>query len=150
MKRLYIQMNAKRWLVLYSVLMICLLFGRNIVDAHDYWNQVRANMNVVPFHTMKLYLRVLAENRGQMLIRHAIVNLVGNVVMFIPLGILLPQVHQVLRSTWRFFVMAVILICLVELIQLFSLTGCCDVDDLILNVFGAGIGFIGYKCCGTK
>lgn len=150
MKRLHIQLNAKQWLLLYGILMICLLFGRGIVGVSDYWNQIRANMNLAPFHTIKLYLRVLQGDRGVMLTRHAIINLVGNVAMFIPLGILLPRVYHTLRTAWRFFLVTVLLICLVELIQLFSLVGCCDIDDLILNVFGAGIGFMGYKCFGRK
>lgn len=150
MKHLRIQMNAKRWLLLYGVLMIYLLFGRNIVETSDYWNQVRSNVNVVPFHTIKLYIRVLQGNRGVMLTRHAIVNLAGNIVMFIPLGMLLPRVYQALRTAWRFFWVTVFLVCTVELIQLFSLVGCCDVDDLILNVLGAGIGFLVYKCSNIK
>ena len=145
MKRFHIRMTSKQWLMLYGVLMFWLLFGRGVVQVVDYWDQVKANINLVPFHTIKLYIRVLQEDRGLALTRHAIVNLAGNVIMFVPLGLLLPQVNLRLRSAWRFFLLVVLLICSIELIQLFFLVGCCDVDDLILNVFGAGIGFAACK-----
>jgi glycopeptide antibiotics resistance protein len=40
---------------------------------------------------------------------------------------------------------SVVIICAIELLQLFTLTGVCDVDDLILNMTGVLIGYIAYR-----
>ena len=38
----------------------------------------------------------------------------------------------------------------VELTQLFTLLGSCDIDDLILNVVGAAVGYGLFKCLTKK
>lgn len=71
----------------------------------------------------------------------ALKNIAGNVVMFVPLGVLLPLLFQRLRSfgalVWR-----VALISLgIELLQLPTRVRATDVDDILLNVVGALIGY---------
>lgn len=134
--------RAKVLLALYSLLMIWLLFGRGVHWQGDYWTQVQGNLNLIPFRTIRLYIRLLQETENILLIRHAVINLVGNIVMFVPLGLLLPRVWPCFRSAWKFVLAVTLLICLVEVIQLFTLVGSCDVDDLMLNVVGAEIGFL--------
>lgn len=69
-------------------------------------------------------------------------NLVGNVVVFIPFGFLLPYV---LKRGRNFFVMllnAFFFVLGIEIFQLFSAFGAFDVDDILLNCLGAVIGYI--------
>lgn len=71
-------------------------------------------------------------------------NLVGNVVVFIPFGFLIPYV---LKRGRNFFVMlfnAFLFVLGIEVFQLFSAFGAFDVDDILLNCFGAVIGYFGY------
>ena len=68
-------------------------------------------------------------------------NLAGNVVLFVPLGWILPYFLPFARKTKGFLLSAAALILLVELIQAFTLLGFCDFDDLLLNVLGGWIGF---------
>ncbi len=148
MKHFFLSKEKRRhrcFLLLYGILMLWLLFGRGVAWQGDYWAQVQSNMNLIPFRTLKLYIHLLQSTHSLTLIRHAVVNLVGNVLMFVPLGLLLPKVYDKLRSGWRFFLTVILMICLVELVQLFTLVGVCDVDDLILNVMGAGVGFLAFK-----
>ena len=77
--------------------------------------------------------------------RHAFINLAGNVVMFLPLGALLPAANGKLRKFFRTFFLGLGLIVAVEVLQLFTLLGSCDVDDLILNLIGVTLGFILWK-----
>ena len=71
-------------------------------------------------------------------------NLAGNVVGFIPLGILLPILLFWLRRGWS-TVLAVFLVSLgFECCQLFFKLGIFDVDDLILNTAGGLIGYLIY------
>ena len=83
-------MEAKRKLLhialfcVYSAFMLYLLFHRaGGIEGMDYWKQIRANLNLEPFHTIRLFLNVLDQ---QAYSSAAIINLGGNVIMFIPLG----------------------------------------------------------------
>ena len=147
---------------LYGALMLWLLFDRDHGGSgQPYWDQVAANLNLQPLRTISNYWDVLTrrdyylEKWGSASVyayqaRHAVINLVGNVVMFIPLGFLLPKVSARQRKLWRTVLTTALLIMLVEMAQLFSLRGSCDVDDVILNVLGAVIGYGIYKIFGKK
>jgi glycopeptide antibiotics resistance protein len=69
-------------------------------------------------------------------------NARGNVMLFFPLGILLPLVWRRLRF-WRGIQIAIALSSSIELVQYFSRTWInrtADVNDVILNVLGASLG----------
>ena len=69
----------------YCALMIWLLFGREQYHTvSDYWQQVALNFNPVPFETIVRFVGFLVGDYSDALKRHAIVNLVGNVIMFLP------------------------------------------------------------------
>ena len=126
--------------VVYSAIMLWLLFDRvGGIDGMPYWDQIRANLNLEPFHTIKLFLNVLDS---RVYSTTAIINLGGNVIMFVPLGFFLPRVFPALNKFHRTLLATVLIISAVELTQLFTLLGSCDIDDLILNVMGAAIGYI--------
>ena len=128
---------------IYSAFMLVLLFNRaGGIEGVDYWTQIQANLNLEPFHTIRLFLKVLDQ---QAYSATAIINLGGNVIMFIPLGFFLPRVFPALRKFWRTLLITAFIITAVELAQLFTLLGSCDIDDLILNVIGATLGYILHK-----
>lgn len=126
---------------LYCTLMLWLLFDRpGFVEGIPYWEQVESNLNLVPFRTLRLFSRLLSDHRPH-LVRAAVINLFGNVIMFIPLGFLLPMVWENSRKLWKVLLATAIVITAVEILQLFTLVGSCDIDDLILNLLGAAIGY---------
>ena len=96
--------------------------------------------NFVPFKTIKLYIRYY-DMPG---IR-SFSNLFGNVLIFVPVGILLPIVHRASRNIGIMLLNAFLLIVGIEVFQLFSNFGAFDVDDIILNCFGALIGWFIYQ-----
>ena len=122
--------------VVYCGLMLVLLFHRAGYD------QLRSNL--IPFHTIALYWKLLSRPVFR---QSAIINLVGNVVMFIPLGFLLPKVFSKQNRFYKVLLTTTAAITLVELVQYVTLLGSCDIDDLILNVIGAAIGYGIYKKC---
>lgn len=145
MKKRFLQDKTRRnrlFLLLYSLLMLTLLLGRSVILEGNYWEQVKGNVNWIPFRTIMLYIRLLERTSSLTFIRLAVVNLIGNIVMFVPFGLLLPKAFDKLQSGWRFFFTVLLGICLIEIVQLFTLVGICDVDDLILNAAGAEIGFL--------
>ena len=71
-------------------------------------------------------------------------NLVGNIVLFIPFGFLLPLC---MKQGCNFFVMllnAFLFVLGIEVFQLFSAFGAFDVDDILLNCLGAVMGYCLY------
>lgn len=125
----------------YGALMLWLLFDRPGYDPGiPYWEQAAEHLNLVPFRTLRLYAGLLGSG-VRSYIRMAVINLGGNIIMFIPLGFLLPRVFPHLSSLPRVLLATAAIITAVEIIQLFTLVGSCDVDDLILNVIGSAMGY---------
>ena len=71
-------------------------------------------------------------------------NLFGNVAVFMPFGALLPWVDSRFAVWWKVLVNAFVFVAGIEVFQLFSSFGAFDVDDILLNCFGA---MLGYFCC---
>jgi glycopeptide antibiotics resistance protein len=94
------------------------------------------HLDLVPFYSIHLYL-TSKDNEI-----NATGNLVGNIVGFIPLGILLPMLFKKLRAA-KATILAVFFFSLgFEVTQLLILLGYFDVDDLILNTLGGAIGYL--------
>lgn len=76
-----------------------------------------------------------------------ILNVLGNIVVFMPIGAFLPKLlkrcKKMLLTTLFTFEFS---LC-VELIQLVTKTGSFDVDDLFLNTLGGILGYIIYMIC---
>ena len=141
-KRRYLQWGF----IAYCVLMILLLFARpHYMVAEDYWQQVTMNVNLRPMQTVFRYLRLLNGDYSAYLRRHAAANLIGNVVMFAPLGIFLPLLWSGFRPMWKCLLWCAGIIGSIELLQLVTLVGKCDVDDLLLNLFGIACGYLIYR-----
>jgi glycopeptide antibiotics resistance protein len=126
---------------LYCLAMLYLLFFQRVpfLSEETYLLTLRRNLNYIPGDTILRFYRLMLYYPVYR--RAAIVNLFGNIVMFIPLGFGLPWVHARLRRWWRTLLTAAAVIVCVELVQLVTLLGHCDVDDLILNLIGTAIGY---------
>lgn len=133
-------------LILYGVCMFWLLFGREKYNLYDdYWESLRWNINLVPFFTISSQWHSFVR-AGYDIFSFAGINLIGNIIMFVPLGVFLPLLYKSLRKYGRFVLSVIGIILAVELLQLFTLRGSCDVDDLILNMVGASVGFVAVRC----
>ena len=120
----------------YCVWMLVLLFDRELSEP---------SINLEPLRTIRLFIRVLLYDPSDYNIRLAVVNLFGNIIMFIPLGYFLPRLWRGLRKWWRTWLATLVIMTAVEIAQFFTLRGTCDVDDLILNLLGAAIGYIFFR-----
>lgn len=128
---------------LYCIWMFWLLFGQRIGwdGSGAYLEQLRKNLNLEPMKTIIWFLTLSDKTSNSYLIRHATINLAGNIVLFIPFGAVIPYLWQKFRPFWRLLLASMCAIILIELIQLVTLLGSCDVDDLILNMAGVIIGY---------
>ena len=130
--------------LIYCAVMLWLLFGRSFGwdDGYTYEQMLRKNINLTPLFTIRNYLRVVIHRTNDDVYWHCLINLLGNVLLFIPIGILLPKLWKKPRNFLVFLLFALLLILLVELTQLFTLLGSFDVDDIILNICGMIIGYL--------
>lgn len=104
---------------------------------------LKGSSNFVPFKTISTYIQALFD--GSMNIDIPIKNLVGNLFMFLPMGIYLPFFIVKINKVGIFTISIVILLFFIEAIQLVTRRGSFDIDDFILNTFGALIGFAIWK-----
>lgn len=68
-------------------------------------------------------------------------NIILNILLFSPLGFLLPVWSRRLQKLWRTVLCGFVFSLLIELVQLITLLGIFEVDDLINNTFGVLIGY---------
>ena len=133
------KINLRIFLALYLLLFATLtlfdpLWGRN--GGFVIWNKelfemyVQNSLNLVPFKTVLQYFY-----RGT--VNQFVVNVVGNLVCLMPLGILLPLNFEKQRKTGIFLMTCALIVSAVEILQFATLSGSCDIDDFILNVGGA-------------
>lgn len=97
--------------------------------------------NLTPFQEIRRFW----EYRDQLGI-WSITNLLGNVLVFIPLGFFEPMASKH-RSFWGTVTDGLLLSLVVEVFQLVSKVGRFDVDDLLLNTVGVVIGYLIFLIC---
>ena len=73
-----------------------------------------------------------------------LINVAGNVAVFIPLGFALPVLFERIRSFLQVLILSFSISLLAETMQLVLKVGCFDVDDLLLNTMGGCIGYLIY------
>jgi glycopeptide antibiotics resistance protein len=117
--------------IVYVLLMFKLLFLRPQYE-------ISYQYNLVPLKTIKQYI----NNREYFNLDIWIKNLFGNIIMFIPIGLLLPLLNQRMLKIFKFTGTAMAILFSVELVQMLLRVGSFDVDDIILNTLGALIGLV--------
>lgn len=107
-----------------------------------YWEQVKMNTNLVPFRTIyqSVYAIVHATNKYSFL--YAIINVLGNLVLFIPYGFCIPRLFERYRVFGKFVLLSFVILLSVETLQVLTLRGCFDIDDIILNLVGAVLAYL--------
>ena len=110
-----------------------------------FFNEIRASMaaagelhyNLVPFLEIRRYL----TNTDILGLRNVVMNVFGNMAMFLPFGFLLPTLFPRVRSMGKTILAGLLFSLLIEVLQMTSRLGCFDVDDLIHNTLGVLIGY---------
>jgi glycopeptide antibiotics resistance protein len=102
-----------------------------------------AGVNLTPFASVMLYASA-AGSGGARAIWQFILNIAGNVLIMVPFGFLLPWMLPRLRSAFFTASAACIFSVCVEVTQLITGMGSCDIDDVILNTLGGLLGFAAF------
>ncbi len=107
-----------------------------------------SGINVVPiFNSVRC---VLPDRTGRQhpMAGFCLQNIIGNIILFLPLGALLPWTSEKLRSVKRVLLLALFFSLSIEAIQFlsrfFGSYRSIDVDDVLFNTSGAFLGFIIY------
>ncbi len=95
-------------------------------------------MNLVPLASIRQLVTQTALST-------ALTNIAGNVVMFVPLGILLPLLFVRLRSAWPLVWRAAAVSIAIELTQVITRARAVDIDDVLLNTSGAVVGWLVFR-----
>ena len=74
-------------------------------------------------------------------VEYVVLNLAGNVIGFMPFGMLLPVFARSVRRGWKVGILSFEISALVEISQLIFCVGSFDVDDMILNTLGGLLGY---------
>lgn len=97
---------------------------------------VHGEINLIPFYTISKMLEIGGST--------AIANILGNILMFLPLGFLLPLLFKKFDLWGITPIFGFMLSLLIEVTQSFSFRGA-DIDDVLLNTIGALIGYGIYR-----
>lgn len=124
---------------LYLLLLVYLMFfseelGRSMLEGEYHYN-------LIPFLEIRRYLRY----RRQIGTLRVLWNLAGNVIGFIPFGMMLPVVLRKNIGFWKVCLLSFELTLFIEISQLVLRVGSCDVDDMILNTLGGCLGYVVYR-----
>ena len=79
--------------------------------------------------------------------REAAINIIGNISMFIPTGVIMPILYKRLDCFWKVLLAGAGLSFVIEVIQLLFPGSVTDIDDLILNTLGVAVGYGVYAAC---
>lgn len=137
--------------IAYVLVLIMLLYfgGRGRVFSElSMLEYIKRASNIVPFRTIHVY--VLALFDGSLDISIPIKNLFGNMLLFVPMGLYLPYYRTRIDSFKRFTLTMTSILLFIEVTQLILKRGSFDIDDFILNMLGACVGYSAWKLKGVN
>lgn len=92
--------------------------------------------NFVPFKS------IVEPFKYGMSARYIIINIFGNILALMPIGFFGPLFIKPMRKVVPFLIGATLVVAFIEGVQMILLVGAMDIDDFILNVFGAFLMFL--------
>lgn len=125
--------------ILFLIVFVLLKFHGSFYEIYDRvqsirWNRELGNWN----YNLHLFQNIRKQNLSSFWFFK---NLIGNTVLFIPFGVLLPMVSRKNMTFAKFLFISIIFILSIELIQFITMIGYFDIDDIVLNMLGSLSGF---------
>ena len=117
--------------IIYVILLYLVLFNREKFDESIYSDGTYITKWIKLIFTNKVVF----------------INLIGNILIFIPLGIFLKYFKIRFISA---FVIIIILVISIETLQYLTKRGIFDIMDIFLNIIGASIGYMLIRNRGEK
>ena len=150
--RLHIKNIAICVLCAYFVGVVSILFFRTGYmpsSAFFYWDYLKRNIQLIPFHTVKEMVSLIINSEASYNARFlASINIIGNILLMFPAGLLLPILFKKFRKLSSYAIWMLIYIFGIEILQVLTITGTFDIDDILLNFAGAMLGFLVFGTVG--
>lgn len=130
--------NIKYIKTIFLVLLIAYLLLLSYLTflSQHYGREVEhCSINIMPFRTI---IEFLTSGYN---IKTITTNLVGNIAAFIPMGFLLPIVFNRMNRLRKVIYLSFLAALMIEFMQYILRVGASDIDDVILNVLGAIVGY---------
>lgn len=124
-------------LIYYTAFLCAVLF----LDGFFFTRSSEHYVNLVPFKTIKEFFVTMRDDNNL----RSFGNLVGNAILFAPMGLLLPLFSKKFHNIFIFTFTMCVMVGGVEIMQHYLNTGTADIDDIILNVAGALVVFLVFK-----
>lgn len=130
------------------IVSMILLFGRGACADISVKEYFLLYANILPFETLIRYSLFFIRQRDFYSFLLAFFNIGGNFLLFLPMGFFLPALFWRMRTMTNCFFVIFFAVFSAEILQGIFRVGVPDIDDLIVNLFGAYIGFlISKKLC---
>ncbi|MBQ9973502.1 MAG: VanZ family protein [Oscillospiraceae bacterium] len=139
-RRQYVRRALLVLLVYYTCIVCAIVFFGGLFGMERGWGGA---VNLEPFYSIRRYI-IHYRRTGSLF---SFFNLLGNVLLFLPLGILLPLIFRTMRRWWLCLPVLVVVCVGVEYLQWVFGVGVADVDDSILNLAGALAGYVPVRLC---
>lgn len=98
---------------------------------------IRFYINYIPFvETVKMFTNEFSD------IHIALYNVIGNILLFIPLGFCIPLFFNKKNKLSKVILYGFTASLTIEVLQIFTPFNTTDIDDIIFNTFGSILGFI--------
>ena len=140
-------------LIIYFLIYIFLVFSLTLFD--DIYNRnglvlidwdkellkryLDTSFNIVPFKTIKLFINGYIN--GFVSIKSFCINILGNLFAFMPCALFIPILFKKINKYYKFLIILIISVVIIEILQFITMSGSCDIDDLILNITGATVAY---------
>ena len=134
--------DKREWVLgafwIYMFALGVLVFRGATIPAENYFETLGERIregymiNLVPLRTIRGFFSIHGSDSYY-------VNIIGNIVMFIPLGFGLPLLWKRMHNFFRFNLTIMLVPVAIEFVQLFIWRSV-DVDDVLLNFIGGAIG----------
>ena len=124
--------------IIYCFVLVYVLFlSRGTRDGYTFAEYMRRFTNFIPFKTIVEYVQRYIDGYRNL----SVLNLLGNLALFVPMGMALPCLFKKLNRFWKVILTVFGMVVIVELVQGVLRVGSIDIDDVIFNVVGAMIGY---------
>lgn len=128
--------------VLFIIYIITIVYFLIFSDMFGRTPNYDRNVNLVPFTEIKRFV----TNWGTAISNESFLfNIVGNVVAFMPFGMLLRWARNKRTGPWTAFAYSFLFTLLIETTQYITMLGVFDVDDIIMNTVGGMLGYLAYR-----
>ena len=149
-KNKVLKINIGIWFILYIILLSTLTLFDDYFFRGDFnilnWNSelfknyMSNSFNLIPFKTIFGYITKFIS--GDIAPYIFIYNILENAVALMPFAFFLPILFEKQKKLKNFLLTMICIVVGIELLQFITISGCCDIDDVILNVLGSLIMFV--------